>query len=84
MTLKEQILKILSEQKEGALEEKISESFKKSFPHFRLTDGSIKITKIDNDADVTTGSLKYVIVTLNINSFFVYKSKDDILALGEV
>lgn len=81
--IKEQILKLFEQSDSGALETKIVEQFRKTFAQFKLTDGSVKISKIDNTADKITGSLKYTVANFNINSFFVFKQKSGILCLGE-
>jgi hypothetical protein len=86
MTLKEEVVKLFSEQTEedGALEKKVEESFKTTLPQYELTSGSIKIEKIDTVKDIITGSLKYRIAGLNVNTMFLFKSGDGILILGEI
>ncbi len=83
--LVEQVRELFQEQEEkGVVEGKIEEAFKATFAQFDLTPNSIKVEKLDSVKDIVTGTLKYTIVGLNINTKFVFKQKDSLLALGEM
>jgi hypothetical protein len=81
----EQVRELFSEQEEkGIIEGKIEESFKATFAQFDLESNSIKVEKIDSVKDIVTGTLKYTAIGLNINTKFVFKQKESLLALGEL
>lgn len=80
-----EVIELFNEQEEkGIIEKGIENEFKITFAHFNLVPNSIKVEKFDSIRDITTGTLKYKINDLNINTKFVFKQKDSILALGEL
>jgi len=83
MNLRKEVKKLFEQTDEGAVETEIKEAFEATLPQYDLTDNSIKVSKIDTTSDITLGTLKYKMGSLNINSAFVYKKDGGILCLGE-